>query len=92
MTDRDPTDRQEDVDETPPILGLATLEEDVPPELSGRVVNSIHRRMLAGDLLDVTWNQLIAVVTEFLAAAFSVFGGGTETRNNTDQREGDGYR
>lgn len=52
------------------IEALATLREDVPPELRQRVQNSIHRRILTADLVDLSWFAPLAVVIEFLGAIF----------------------
>lgn len=80
MTDSKPGANE--VEETPPILGLATLAEDVPPDLADRVTSSIHRRLLAGDLIEVSWSQLIAVATELLKAVFGAFGNSTNDKRD----------
>ncbi len=64
-----------------PILELSTLEEDVPPELAGKVTNSIQRRLFASDLVE-GFGRIVGVFIEFLGIVFSA-------RGKSNRGEGD---
>ncbi|MGI9626493.1 MAG: hypothetical protein ACR2QM_06635 [Longimicrobiales bacterium] len=57
-------------DDERPIAALATLVEDVPETLRGRIHRSIERRTLAGDVVELTFNQILQVFLEFLKVTF----------------------
>ena len=53
-----------------PIHQLATFLEAPPAALRPRVRNSIQRRLLAGDLAELSLMQLVNVFMEFLRVTF----------------------
>lgn len=53
-----------------PIEELATLFEDPPAELPGRVRASIQRRLLVSDVADLSVRQVMDVIVEFLKMVF----------------------
>lgn len=64
------------VDEGTPVEELATLFEDPPEGLGDRVRSSIHRRLLASDVADLSVVQVVQVVVEFVKMVFETIGGG----------------
>ena len=70
------------VDEGAPVEELATLFE-VPPEgLHQRVRSSIHRRLLASDVADLSVRQVLEVFLEFVKMMFETIGGGRTQRED----------
>ena len=66
-----------DADRSPeeaPIEELATLLEEAPEGLSGRVRASIQRRLLAADVAELSLSQVVQVFLEFIKVLFESIG------------------
>lgn len=66
----DQPDDAMDPEAEPPIEALATLVEEPPDDLPALVRSSIHRRLLAADAVDLSFNQILQVFLELLKIIF----------------------
>lgn len=64
------------VDEGTPVEELATLFEAPPDGLHERVRSSIHRRLLAADVADMSLRHVIQAALEFVKMVFETLGSG----------------
>ncbi len=73
MTDGKPVPGDQDEETGEPIEALADF--GVPPSTGflGRVRNSIHRRTLTGQVVQMSWFAPVLVFLEFLKMAFGLF-------------------
>jgi hypothetical protein len=63
----------EDADMGPPLAELHDLQLPVGEGFPGRVRNSINRRLLGGDLVELAWRGPVAVVVELIQIPFGWF-------------------
>ena len=60
------------VDTGEPIAELADVAEDPAPGFVNRLWGRIERRRLGGELADLTWQGLVAIVVEYLGVVFDL--------------------
>lgn len=59
-----------------PVEELATLFEPPPDGLHERVRSSIHRRLLAADVADLSFRHVVQAAIEFVKMVFEAIGSG----------------
>lgn len=59
-----------------PLEELATLFEPPPEGLHERVRSSIHRRLLASDVADLSFRHVLQAAIEFVKMVFEAIGSG----------------
>jgi len=68
-----PGRQDDDVDTGQPIAELAQLGVEPAPGFIGAVRGRIHRRVLASDLVDLSWGALARAFVEYLTMVFGIF-------------------
>ena len=84
---RDGSDPMDDgIDTGQPIGELARLGVDPAPGFLGGVRGRIHRRVLASDLVDLSWGALARAFMEYLSMLFGIFSQPTDRGDENAER------
>ncbi len=65
---------EEDRDTGEPIAMLLDFAEEPAPAFIGRIRNALHRRLLASELVGLSWSTPVLVFLEYLKVIFGIFG------------------